>query len=336
MSSVLSGAVCESCKENAVIEIRDIDLSDTYRLCDECRQRLNNRTLRPLEFFNLVAIHGETKELHDDLYDYESGEALQPDCDVQAPENYPFPVLEDLHDDLEKLIDFACVEYFTSDEVIDLIADFDKQQILTYLVKKVNYNRNINYKCYEIAAKVLRWYAGDWVREQWSKHKQGELLIFSEVLATCLPSEEAFAIITKELASLQGNDFSQQSLSLCELKTNSTLAWIEENQRKIVNVSDSWGTIAAISQFDWTTAKDWLEKGRPLSLIALDALYYCTGAPQDNWPIMLRKEPPTLIDSPAPTIVLTTLANYSEIDNVPRVKSLYSNIVANLSKRNKL
>lgn len=49
-------------------------------------------------------------------------------------------------------------------------------------------------------------------------------------------------------------------------------------------------------------------KGRPLSLIALDALYYCTGTHQGNWPIMLRQESPTLIDSPSAAVVLTTIA----------------------------
>lgn len=323
---------CESCRTKPVeiSEPPDEGLQP-YRLCTECNERLINYALRPLEFFNLAAIHGHGYYLHDDFYDYDTGEATQPEIDVEETEKFPFPDLQAVKTDLEKLVDYACVQYFTSEEAIELLKRFDKKAVFEYISFKVDYNRSINYKAYEIAAKVLGSYADDWIRQQWNKRKENELLIFAHALAACLPFDEAFSIMTKEVEQSADTLFADNSSALLYFQSNRTLQWIEEIKDRIKNVSSTWGVLAAASKFDWQTAERWLDEGRPLSLIALDALIYCTTTGERlNQALWLREHPPTLMNAPKPEMIANKLTAYLEKDSVPRTKSAVRQIINNL------
>ncbi len=331
MSLEFVETICESCKTRLFAVVTGTELPDTYKICNPCRERLNNRALRPLELFNLVAIHGHYYDLHDDFYDYHNGKATQPNVDVEDPELYPFPILEEVRKNLHDLIDFACVEYFTSQKTYDYIKLFDKEEVLDYLKFKVNYNREINYKCYEIAANILHNYAGDWIRDEWKGRKLNELGIFAQALAACLPIDEAFETITLELEPLLGSHLSEGSWALYYLNSNKTLGWIEKVKNKIINIPSGWGALAAQSQFNWETAERWLNMGRPLSLIALDALDYCTGIPHASWPIQLQRNPPVLFDRPESSMIVTVVNKYIEIDNARRPRLLGLQIIKNLT-----
>ena len=326
--------ICESCKKRPVEVLEQTD-DGFYRLCVQCHNRLINYALRPLEFFNLAAIHGHSYYLDDDIYDYETGKATQPKIEVTEIEKYPFPDLEFIKDDIQNVVDFACVQYFTSNEVILLLHNFNKQSVLSYLNFKVDYNRAINYKAYEIAAKVLGLYAADWIRHQWNNRKENELLIFAEAIAKCLPNEEAFENITTEIDKSSERLFTENSSALIHFHSPKTLQWIEQNKGRIVNVSSSWGLLAASSQFDWKTAEEWLIKGRPLSLIALDALNFCTTKTEENVQRYWQQENPDfklafLYNSATPQIIAKTITEYLQRDNVPRTRSITKQIINNL------
>lgn len=47
--------------------------------------RLMTTSLQPDEFFRLMEVYGSAFEWHDDFYDFETGEALQPRLPRQAP-----------------------------------------------------------------------------------------------------------------------------------------------------------------------------------------------------------------------------------------------------------
>jgi hypothetical protein len=324
--------ICESCR------VRPVEVSEQpdegmqrYRLCTQCHDRLINYALRPLEFFNLAAIHGHGYHLHDDFYDYETGEATQPEIEVEKPERFPFPDLQVIKTDIEKLVDYAFVQYFTSKEVVELLKGFDKQAVLKYIAFKVDYNSSINYKAYEIAAKVLGTYAADWIRGQWSRRKERELLILAPALAACLPFDEGFSMVTKEVEHSPDNLLADNSSALLYFQSNKTLEWIEKVKERINNVSSQWGTLSAASMFDWHTAEKWLNEGRPLSLIALDALVYCTTRGERlNQPLWLRENPPTLLNAPKPEMIANTLTAYLEKDSVPRTKTAVKQIIHNL------
>ena len=110
---------CQSCNIRKIeVDYLVNEGQNPFRLCFSCHDRLVNKALRPLEFFNLTAIHGHSYYLHDDFYDYDTGQATQPDIEVIDAEKFPFPDFEQVKSDLNKLIDYSFVQYFTDDFVI--------------------------------------------------------------------------------------------------------------------------------------------------------------------------------------------------------------------------
>jgi hypothetical protein len=323
---------CESCniREIEVEELAD-EGQNPFSLCIPCRDRLVNRALRPLEFFNLTAIHGHGYYLHDDFYDYETGEATQSDIEVIDAEKFPFPSFEQIRNDLNRLIDFSFVQYFTDDFVINELQMFDKLEVLKRLKEKVDYNRAINYKAYEIAGKVVGKTAEEWIKKEWTNRQENELQIFAEPIANCLVFDEAFKILTIELESGDDKFLSENVSALLYFKSDQTLDWIEKVSERIKNISSSWGQLAASSQFTWNRANKWLTIGRPLSLVALDSLIYCTTIGERlNQSLWLRELNPRLIDNPRPEIVANRLRDYLTIDGVPRTKNAVEGIIENI------
>jgi len=314
---------CESCnlKKYEITESSE-EGRKPYYLCMDCQYRLINRALRPLEFFNLVSIHGNGYYLHDDFYDYEIGEATQPEIEVLEIDKFPFPKLDEVQNDLNRLIDYAFVQYFIDDNVIDKLKAHKREDVLKRLQEKVSYNRSINYKAYEVAAKAIGKSAGKWIKEEWQNRRENELLIFAEAVSNCLEFEEAFDYLTIEIERLNDKF----------LSNNRILNWIEKMAPRIVNVTLRWGHLAASSKFNWEKAVKWLNTKRPLSLISLDAIQYCTTKGKRlNQSLWMRKLDPKLIGSPNLDVIKKTLSEYLEIDNVPRTRNTINQIIKNIS-----
>ena len=191
---------CESCNIREIESEEPADEGQNpYRLCIPCRDRLLNLALRPLEFFNLTAIHGHSFYLHDDFYDYDTGEATQPEIEVVNPNKFPFPDFEQIKNDIHSIIDFSLVQYFTDDFVISQLKQLDNLEVLKRIEEKVKYNRAINYKAYEIVGKVIGRTAEEWIKKEWTNRQENELQIFAEPIVNCLDFSEAFKVITQEL-----------------------------------------------------------------------------------------------------------------------------------------
>jgi len=323
---------CESCNINdfEVEQLAD-EGHKPYRLCKPCLDRLLNKALRPLEFFNLAAIHGHSFYLHDDFYDYETGEATQPDIEVLQPDKFPFPDFEQIKNNLNRLIDFAFVQYFTDDNVIKQLKGFDKSETLKTIDKKVKYNTAINYKAYEVVSKVIGKEAKDWLKTEWANRKENELLIFAEAISKCFDFDEAFETLTNEIEGKDDKHLTENISALLYFQSDKTLDWIEKVIYRTNNISSNWGTLAATSQFSWETADKWLNVGRPLSLVAIDALLFCTTTGnRQNQAFWLQQHPPKLTDNPRPEIIANKLKDYLAKDNVPRTKNAINIIIDNI------
>ena len=302
-----------------------------YRLCFECCDRLKNQAIRPLEFFNLTAIHGHSQYLHDDFYDFDTGEATQPDIEVVDAEKFPFPTFEEIKNDLKRLIDYSFVQYFTDDLIFDQLRKFDKREVLKEIDNRVRYNNSINYKAYEIVSNVVGQTAGNWTKEQWKNRKKEEgILMFAELIASCLEFEEGFEIVKTEIEKSDDKSYNDNVSALLYFRSEKTLDWIETQSERIKNVTSSWAQLVASSQFSWEKCEKWLRTGRPLSLVALDALYLCTTNNYAGQSIWLRKIKPKLTDNATSEIIASELQNYLKLDSVPRTKNAVGSITYNL------
>ena len=334
---------CQSCNIRQIeIELSKNDgLSDTiwdtlektepYKLCLECRDRLVNFALRPLEFFNLTAIHGHSQYLHDDFYDYDTGEAIQPNIEVVDAEKFPFPTFEEVKNNLNKLIDYAFVQYFTDDAVIEELEKFDKTEVLKVIEQKILYNKSISYKAYEIVSHVVGKVAKHWAKEQWINRNAGaNILNYAELISECFDFDEAFELITSELKKSDDKTFHENISALLYFKNEKILDWLETNAERIKNATSSFGQLVASSQFSWDRCNKWLNMRRPLSLIALDALFLCTIKSYTGQSIWLRKLRPRLTDNAQAETIANKLRDYLKVDSVPRTENVVGRIIYNL------
>jgi hypothetical protein len=323
---------CECCKDRNIEIEEPTDIPEgPFRLCKPCHHRLINLALRPLEFFNLAAIHGADHFLHDDFYDDQTGEAMQPKVDVIEPGNFPFPDFETIKNDIDRLVDFAFVQLSTKEYVFDRLKQFNKKEIVATVDKKVKYNRGINYKAYEMVAEVVGVEAEHWVKNEWLNRRPHEFSYFAKALIKCLPFDEAFEALTNEIERMDDRSIPKNIFALRYLESDRTLDWIERIIPRIDNISESWGVLAATSKFSWVRADKWLGLGRPLSLIAIDALYLCTQPESSRHESSgVQKPQYKLTDAPLPEVIATRLNEYLLIDNVPRTKASINRIIENV------
>src|ERR1700754_4766897 len=126
---------------------------------------------------------------------------------------------------------------------------------------------------------------------------------------------QGFELVTEAIEASNTKSFTDNSAALLYFECRQTLEWIEKIGHRIINVSTSWGTLSAASQFSWDIANKWLELGRPLSLIALDALVFCTTTGErDAQALWLIQHPPTLLNAAPPSIIHTTITKYLQKD----------------------
>ncbi len=152
-----------------------------------------------------------------------------------------------------------------------------------------------------------------------------------EDIAKRLNKDEAFKVISIEIDHCEDRNLNDYILALNNIRTDKTLDWIENNAQRIKSVGINWGHLAAVSFFNWDRADKWLSKGRPLSLVALDALIFCTTNGERLYQsLLLRQLNPRLTDNPKSDIIKNRLQSYLRTDNVPRTKISVDRIINNL------
>lgn len=133
--------------------------------------------------------------------------------------------------------------------------------------------------------------------------------------ACCLPADESFARVVAEIER-EPAGCQQRMLGLLQtLRDRRALAWIETHARS--PITSEWGSTAAASGLDWPKAVEWLNQGRPMSLVALDALetlVFPFGEPDD------RFHGVRLLDPPSRRTLTRVLKAYAARDPVPRVE----------------
>lgn len=165
----------------------------------------------------------------------------------------------------------------------------------------------------------------------YDQNKADEFILRLERIIEQHDPNEAFLIASSEINKCEDIYLNQCITPLNYLRHEKTLDWIEGSAGRIINVNINWGHLAAASHFSWEKAAQWLNRGRPLSLIALDALLFCTTCGERlNQSPWMQENRPTLIDNPKPDIVARKLQEYLKIDNVPRTRLTIEKIINNL------
>lgn len=323
--------VCEACQQAPVAyKIASDDPKQPYRVCGECRRRLQAYALRPLEWFRLAAIHGPGQfHLSEDFYS-EQGEALSSEEEVEEPELWPAPRLGQVAGEMETLIDYALTRRMLAleDEVLAQLRRQDGKQLLRALRQRVAgvHSWEIEYQVYEICGPVLGREAEQWIRKRWQEYHPATFIALSAASASCLPLEEGFDRVVQVLASMPSREVRNACHALAAFRTEKALDWLEGHVSP--PVTDTWGRLAAVSQLSWPRVEAWLERGHPLSLVALDALKIC--ARPDT--LLLQRLVPKLRAPASQEEMTARLLEYTAEDAAPRVRQSVAMIIEQWEK----
>ncbi len=161
--------------------------------------------------------------------------------------------------------------------------------------------------------------------------KVDDFIFRAENIAKSCNKAEAFLTISAEIDACDKIHLNDFIAALNFIRYDKTLDWIEGNTHRIKNVGINWGHVAASSHFSWDRACKWLSYGRPLSLIALDALMFCTTRGERlNQSLWMREIQPKLTGNPPPEVMGNRLKEYLQTDNAPRVRSVIQEIIGNI------
>jgi hypothetical protein len=318
--------LCEACKTNKinVVETCD-DPNQPYKLCNQCHERLLKLSLRPIEWYNLAVVHSPNKFLlHDDFYD-EDGEASQPEENVVVNDKDKAPTLKDVQNDLESLLDFSITRWFLEEDVIKALREHDKLSTLKSVKSRFygTENYEIKSRMLEIVADVLGTTASEWVRELWKNYDEELLYPISWATASSLPIEEGLNNVFEKLKLVSEKKLPIVAFSsLYRFRSDVILDWMESN---CTIFNDNWGRLAALCFPTWERMKLWLDKGRPLSLIALDTMANCVITGGDPY---VEQFKPKILETDK-NEVEAVLNDYYQKDDVPRVKMKVARIVEN-------
>lgn len=315
---------CQACRSAPVeTAVESDEPQQPFRVCRACARRLQTFSLRPLEWYNLASLHGPRQFLlHHDFYD-EDGTACQPEEEIVDAELFPAPTLEEVSVDVEHLLDYAGTKWFIEGPLVEALSRHRKESVLRSLQTRVASQPGLELKglAYEICAKVLGTTAEEWIRREWESSPPALLFSLAEASAACLPRAEGYSLVVSALAGVPTKELVYAAAALSWFRSAAALDWLEQNISD--PLLDDWGRLAAVSDLNWERVAKWLAAGRPLSLVALDALIACR---HYNTPLLKRFAPRLL--EPAPVDEMDAALNaYLGSDPAPRVRKAVAAIV---------
>jgi len=282
--------------------------------------------LRPLEWFNLAKRHGWAQFLlHDDFYD-EDGTATQPEEDVERPELFPAPTLATVRDKAESLLDYSVTRWNFEDELAEVWRQLPADEVLLALNRRFDASRNMAVRSVVLqVASLVGPFAEALARRAWDEYPDGvPYWSLVQAASACLPIEEGFARAEAALVGMPDRTRRESFAALAHFQSPRALQWIEANAGE--PTIEAWGRLAAASAFSWPKAKQWLSSGRPLNLIAIDALLAIAN-PQTP---LLRKVRPSLGMPASESDIRQVLEATAVADPVPRVQQRIGALLSRL------
>jgi hypothetical protein len=173
--------------------------------------------------------------------------------------------------------------------------------------------------------------AADWTRAIWHDlvaENRDYAGFATKALASSLPPDEAFALAKQWMEkAAHPNEQKERLLTLGNVAHRETLRLIErwwESTDAGTPVTEEWGRLAADSRLTWSVAETWLQRGRPMCLIALDAML--NYLPRRGYYHVARPTDFGLRNTEAFQNVLT---RYGDHDPSPRAKRAVDHLIEN-------
>src|SRR5207245_1714918 len=161
--------------------------------------------------------------------------------------------------------------WYLKEDVIHALQSHEKKDVLVEgLNRRVSdsLNPNVEERAYEICA-CLGASAGSWIRERWHNYHPDTIGSLIKATAKCLPISEGFPLALQGLEGVPALELFDVAGSLAHFRSTETLDWIEGNASFPLFIE--LGRLAAFSNLSWKRVCDWLQRGRPLNLIAVFA-----------------------------------------------------------------
>jgi hypothetical protein len=254
--------------------------------------------------------------LHDDFYD-DDGTASQPEDDVEDAELHPSPTLNEVSSDCDRLLDYTATRWRIADQLAAAWCQLPATDVRRVVAQRFSNapNSGVRSACLDVLAIVLKSSACDFVAEVWQKHKDRvDIGSLFRATAACMPIDQGFPLASTMVETLDGRERRHAMVALSYFQSPRALQWIEGHA--VEPTTEDWGNLAAASCLSWSQARSWLTRGRPLSLIAIDALR----AIADPKTPLLRAMAPVLITPPTADEFMHAIAAYEVQDPVPRVR----------------
>jgi hypothetical protein len=325
-------SICEACRGRRVVEVIDNEvLDEPYRVCGECGERLRQRALQPLEWFNLAAKHGWRKYLlHDDFYD-QDGTAQQAEIESLPLDGMRAPTLDEAARSLARLVDYCITRWSLDAPEYDAFKMFPGEATLEVLKgRAATGNRHVLEVTFTLCANVLEHAAAPWVRVQHARAcDDGVLFAWAEAAARCLPQSEGLHKTVETLRAYTGGELRAHKDALLWFRSSAVLDWIEVHAPR-TNVTNDWGQLAALSDLSWTRVDTWLSRGRPCSLIALDALTLFIPTPGQA--LIVKRLKPGLKECPDRLTLTRALEACMAADSTPRVCGICRYLIEHMAK----
>jgi hypothetical protein len=274
----------------------------------------------------LVKWHGWWRFLlHDDFYD-ENGEASQPQIEVVDKTLYPIPSFNDVREAPNELLDWTITRWRLAPSVADAWRELPATLVIESLQYRLSTSRNghVVSRIMEICGKALSDCAAPLVDEGWRRFPAGcPLWTLAEASAACLAFDDGFGRVRTAIESLEEAPRRDALLALAHFRSPKSLDWIEEHYFE--PAAECWGRLAALSSVSWARIVKWLNCGRPLSLVGLDAVREMYN---DRVPL-IRALRPNLVDPPALDALTSSIVEYASKDDAPRVQQAAKSILQN-------
>ena len=214
--------------------------------------------------------------------------------------------------------------WFIKDELIEQMMYYSGEvwlPIFENRLPKLQSNDHMN-TLFHLTGHLLKDLGSDFIRKHWEKWSEETFRGLTFAAIHCLPLIEAYGLVTEKLGQMDQRERLICKFVLGWFENRRVLKWIEENVVSPIDVS--WGALAARSQFDWEHLEKWLTLGRPISLVALDALGFCLTTPKATDGHQYKP----LMNAPTDVIFKDVLERYRKSDPVVRVRRTIDSLLS--------